>query len=126
MTSWNMLQIVRTAAELVDQVNVLTRNFPPEEEYVTVPLLRDHALNILENSALGMARFDVSYRYIYLTRAVMSLNELQKHLTLCKSFALMSPEDFNELVVASTVLKSQLDIALKQLEIIDTDDPFQF
>jgi len=121
-----MLQIVRTAAELVDQVYGITRNFPKEEEFVTVPILRDHALNVLENAALGMARFELSYRYIYLTRATMSLVELQKHLTLCKSFALMSPEDYNELVTALLVLKSQLEIALKQVDALDPVDPYGF
>ena len=48
MASWNMLQMVRTAAELADAIFRLTANFPPEEQYVMVPMLRDTSLTILE------------------------------------------------------------------------------
>jgi len=116
-----MFQVVGAAADFAELIYRVTGMFPAEERYITVPLLRDHALVILENASLGMARFDISYRYIYITRAIMSLNDIHAHFIFCKTMALLDQGLFNELVTAENILRSRLNEALK---LVDQTDPF--
>ncbi len=112
-----MLTIVRTAAELTLAVNEEIAAFPEEERYVMVPMIRDSALSVLENSALGMARFEVPYRYALLTRALTSLNELSSHFVVCKRVGLVSQQEHDALKQKAESMGRQLAAALK---IIDT------
>jgi len=115
MTSWNMLQLIRSAAELARLINRLTENFPPEEQYVMVPMLRDTALTVLEYAALGMARYDIPDRCMLLSRALVSLNELSSHFILCKTIGVMSPSTYQEILDSADLLRSQLMAALKSV-----------
>jgi four helix bundle protein len=116
-----MLQMVRSAAELADAIFRLTENFPPEEQYVMVPTLRDTSLTILEYASLGMARYDSPYRYILLSRALVSLNELSSHFVLCKRIGLMSRDSYKELTDTAMTLRDQLLSAIQSVGQADPD-----
>jgi len=121
-----MFQLVSSAADFADLIFNVTGTFPEEEKYITVPIIRDHALNILENTALGMARLDVSYRYICLSRAMMFLNEIHKHFIICKTIALVDKDTFDDMVTAEHILRSRLTEAIKIVDQAEScsDDNF--
>jgi len=126
MSSWNMLRTVKSASELVTSVSRLTRRFPAEEQYVMVPMLRDIALTILENTALGMARLEHGSRYIALANAIASLNELISRFTLIKAIADLSDEDLKDVKLKCDVLRHQLDVAVKNTEFVITEPPNRY
>ena len=126
MSSWNMLRTVRSASELVTSVSRLTRRFPPEEQYVMVPMLHDLVLTILENTALGMARLEHGSRYIALANAIASLNDLVSRFTLVKAIADLSDEDLKDVKLKCDVLRHQLDVAVKNTEFVHTEPPDRY
>ncbi len=121
-----MLQIVRSAAELADIIHRVTDTFPEEEQYVMVPVLRDAALSVLEYASLGMARYDTPYRYVLLSKALMSLNELSSHFILCKNIGVMSRQRYKELVDTGATLRDQIMNVMKDIGHVDPDEPSPF
>ena len=97
MESDNMLEVVRTAGELAVDVNILTAKFPPEDQHVMVPILRDHALTVIEQIALGTAQYRSDYRLNLLRGAITSLKGLSSRLALCRSIGLV-PTDKHALL----------------------------
>ncbi|HDS29618.1 MAG TPA: four helix bundle protein, partial [Firmicutes bacterium] len=49
--------ILTLATDFATDLFRRTASFPPEEQFVTVPMLRDDALSVIENTALGMAGY---------------------------------------------------------------------
>jgi len=73
-----------------------------------------------------MARYDSPYRYILLSRALITLNELISHFVLCKRFGLMHRNAYNELVETAEALREQLMSAIKSVGQLDPDIPPPF
>ena len=126
MSSWNMLRTVKSASEIVCLITRLTDRFPEEEQYVMVPVLRDTALTILENTAIGMARLDHGYRYIALTNAITALGNLNSKFILCKRIAVMTDKDIDDLKLKCDILKHQLSVAINNAEFLPFEPLNQF
>ncbi len=117
-----MLELVRSAADLANTIFRLTDKFPKEEKYILVPVLRDKSLAIIENVALGMARFNPSYRLIFLTRALKVLNELESQFVICKTLSVVTPADYNELKESAESLRNMLHHAVKLVDVMKPYD----
>ena len=121
-----MLRTVRSASELVTLITRLTDRFPPEERYVMVQDLRQSSLTVLENTAIGYARIDQTYKYKALTNAVYALTELSNKFTLCKRIAVLTDVEIEDLNLKCDVLKHQINVAIKNAEFIPVEPTHRF
>jgi four helix bundle protein len=91
------MEIVLEATELTGEVYRFTDEFPDEEKYLMIPVLRDNVLTILENTFLGISKTDISGKLQLLSKAVLSLNELNNRFILCKTVGLVTSTQHNSI-----------------------------
>jgi four helix bundle protein len=80
--TYKELDVWKAAVDLVEQVYVLTRGFPPDEKFGLVAQMRRAAVSIPANIAEGYGRTHRGDYLHHLSFARGSLLELETHLTI--------------------------------------------
>jgi four helix bundle protein len=109
-------QLLTLATDLASEVFRRTASFPQEEQYVMVPMLRDDALSVIENTALGMAGYHPIDRFRLLIRSRQALEDLHGRLVMCRTINLLSPADLYSLETKYDALHKQLVSIIEALQ----------
>ena len=86
-------QLVSLATDFATEVFRRTSSFPKEERYVTIPMLREDALAMIEHTALGMAGYHPIDRFRLLIRARKASEDLYGRLVMCRTIDLLTLTD---------------------------------
>ena len=101
-------QLVTLAVDFASEVFRRISSFPEEERYVTIPMLRDDALALIENIALGMAGYHPIDRFRLLVRARKASEDLYGRLVMCRTIDLLTPADMLVLETKYQAIHKQL------------------
>jgi four helix bundle protein len=90
--SYKELIIWQKSVELVKNIYLLTKNFPQEEAFITIPQMRRASLSIPSNIAEGYGRHSKGDYSHFLSIAYASSLELETQLIIAKELTLCSGE----------------------------------
>jgi four helix bundle protein len=104
----NNFENLAIASELAIELRKAIDHFPPEEKFVLVSFIRDEMLSVIENLALGTARYHPIDQYRYLVRASKSLELLHSRFAICRTTGYICKEDMKLIEWKHDVLRTHL------------------
>jgi len=115
ITSFEQLRVWQKSADLVEEVYLLTKTFPPSEKFALTDQLQRSVTSVPANIAEGFGRIGKNEKLQFYNIAYGSLLETKNHLLIANRLGYLQDSALEEITPIITSVQKLINASRKSL-----------